>query len=272
MSSYATRGATSSARQRRLSELADVIYAEGPIRVDELAERFELSAMTIYRDIAELEQAGVVQLDRGQVSAATSSLNESSTEFRLSHNTTAKAALCAAAAAHLRRGMTVMLDDSTTTLRLVDAMTGLTPITVVTNSHMVLRAVSRIAGLDLVVAGGRYRAVTESFYGSTTVAALRGLSADVCVISAAAIDGGVCYHPYEECVDVKRAMLASARKRVLLADSSKFGRRALYVACPVDDFDVVIVDDRVPPAVLADLAERDAELVVVPMAPPTPSV
>jgi DeoR/GlpR family transcriptional regulator of sugar metabolism len=68
------------------------------------------------------------------------------------------------------------------------------------------------------------------------------LRADLFIMSTSAIVDDICFHQTLETVDVKRAMFESASKRVLLADATKFEKRALHTMLPLADFDAVIVD------------------------------
>ncbi|MGP8300083.1 DeoR family transcriptional regulator [Streptomyces inhibens] len=74
----------------------------------------------------------------------------------------------------------------------------------------------------------------------------RSFRADVAFLSASAVDNGHCYHQAQENVLVKRALMAAARRKVLLVDQSKFGRQALYELAPPADFDLVISDEQLP--------------------------
>lgn len=75
-----------------------------------------------------------------------------------------------------------------------------------------------------------------------TLREIADLRADLFVMSTSAIVDDICFHQTLETVDVKRAMFEAASTRVLLADATKFEKRALHAMLPLSDFDVVIVD------------------------------
>ncbi|HOQ54541.1 MAG TPA: DeoR/GlpR transcriptional regulator, partial [Micropruina sp.] len=70
-----------------------------------------------------------------------------------------------------------------------------------------------------------------------------------------------CFHPYEDCVQVKRAMMTSAAQSILLLDHSKLNRRALHTFAAMTDFDQVVVDSLTPESLVSDLRERGVSVV-----------
>ena len=242
-------------RQERLVALAELVLAEGAVPVQRLAEHFGVSRMTAYRDVAELESAGVVFLVRGAAHAGSSSFTETTATFRAALNVDAKRALCAAVLPQLRPGCTVMLDDSSTLRPLIPMLAHLAPVTVITNSQVAASDVAGHPELRLVVAGGTYRHSLASYAGEATLAALRGLSADICLMSSTAVQRGVLYHPFEENAAVKRMMMRQSGRRILLVDASKFGLRATHRVGTVEEFDLVVTVGDIPAPERAALAD-----------------
>lgn len=235
----------STTRARRLVEMAEFVLAAGAVPMRDLATHFGVTRMTAYRDVASLEEAGVVYLQRGRAMAGPSSFTETSNAFRGSIHREEKAALGAHAATLVRSGSTVMLDDSTTVFDLVPALAKIAPITVITHSASVATAVAQHPSLHLFVAGGRYRPTFDSYLGPATLRALDALSADVAVMSVTAVHQGVCYHPFEESAQVKQMMMARAQTRVLLVHGGKFGHRATHKVANLADFDHVVIAGQV---------------------------
>lgn len=233
-------------RQQRLVALAEHVLETGAVPMRDLAKRFEISRMTVYRDVAELERAGVVYLRGGEAVAGASSFTETTNAFRSTLNREDKLAACRTVCGMLRPGSTIMLDDSSTALELVPMLADLAPMTVITHSQAAANAVAAIPQLRLFVTGGRYRPSFESFLGEATLSALRQVSADVCVMSVTAISQGIAYHPMEENVAVKRTMMRQADRSILVVDGSKFGHRATHRLADLTEFDDVVVSGEVP--------------------------
>ncbi|MCB0890422.1 MAG: DeoR/GlpR transcriptional regulator, partial [Propionibacteriaceae bacterium] len=96
----------------------------------------------------------------------------------------------------------------------------------------------------------------EAMLGQNTTDVIAGIRADYCLMSASGISDLQCFHPYEDCVQVKRAMMASSAESILLLDHTKLNRRALHTFASMTDFDQVIVDALTPSDLIADLRER----------------
>ncbi|WOF22388.1 DeoR/GlpR family DNA-binding transcription regulator [Microbacterium betulae] len=232
----------SSRQQARQLAISETVMAEGSVRIEELAERFGISSMTVHRDLDELEDRGLLRKSRGVATATSTSLVESSDVYRASRQRTEKETIALAALEHVEPGQAIMLDDSTTTLHLVPHLHAKTPLTVITNTLTIMNDLRSTRGVELIGLGGEYHNWCSAFMGRITVREIAELRADLFIMSTSAIVDDICFHQTLETVDVKRAMFESADRRVLLTDGTKFDKRALHAMMPIADFDVVIVD------------------------------
>ena len=249
------------ARQRQVGEY---VIRRGSMSMNDVVRLTGVSMMTAYRDVAALEDAGLVQRQRGQVVAAAGSLQEASASFRLEQNAATKLAMAKALAPRIPPGSSLMMDDSTSGVWLLRALEGVSPLTVVTNSLLVAQEVQDREDVRLFVAGGEYPAWAHSMLGVATVAMVETMHVDLCVLSASGIVDGYCQHPYDDVARVKQAMLHQARTKVLIADHSKFTRRALHAFARLDDFDLVVLDEHVDEAVRDQLDRAGVEMLVAP--------
>lgn len=256
-----TPGAQSTQTARRHS-IAELVFRRGTVTMDELVTVVGVSLMTLYRDIAALEEAGILTRQRGKVSALASGLHEAGASFRLETNVEAKSEMAAHIARGIAPGSSLLLDDSTSAAWVLRALTEVAPITVITNSLLVAREVSPRSDVKLLLTGGEYQPWAEAMLGPSALAMLAGVRADYCILSASGLEDGVVYHPYQDVVEVKRAMLRSARRRVLMLDHTKFARRALHSFADISEFDVILVDHRTREEDLAMLAKHRANVVV----------
>lgn len=231
-----------SKREARQRSIVAAVLSEGSIRIEELAERFDISAMTVHRDLNDLEEQGLLRKSRGAATALPSSVVESSDAFRIGQQNKSKTALAKAALELIEPGQAVFLDDSTTVSHLVPLLAGVTPLTVITNYLPNMEALKAMAGVELVALGGIYRRWCSSFMGRATTESIEQMRADLFVTSTAAIIDDTCFHQSQETVDIKRAMFEASALRVLTVDHTKFGKRALYRLASLSEFDHVIVD------------------------------
>jgi DeoR/GlpR family transcriptional regulator of sugar metabolism len=230
------------ARQERIREL---LLEQGSVRSDELAHTLDVSVMTIHRDLDTLARQGWLRKTHGGATVQRSVLFELNVRARMQENGDAKAAIGALATTLVTRGDAVILDDSTSSLAMVDTLRDAGPITLVTNFRKIIDATAGQPDIDLIALGGQYHPSYDSFLGSTTVDALSNMQADIAFVSTSAVTGIQCFHPVPESIAVKKAMLTAARCRVILLDHSKFSKRALHRFVGLDEFDIVVVDDRI---------------------------
>lgn len=262
MSSDVLSTERSLSQTERHDAIAELVLGDGSVRIDDLTRRFNVSRMTIHRDLDALEARGILRKSRGTVTAVASSLFEASTEYRARQNTPEKEAIASLAAGLVSAGEAIILDDSTTGLRLAKHLTEREPLTVITNFGRVLKLLEGHAGITLLSTGGEYFRLCDAYSGALALRSLEMLSADTYFMSSPAVMNGMCYHPHQELVLVKQAMFRAARRRVLIVDHTKFTRTALHAMMPVKDFDVVIVDSNVDPEHLRMLRQSGVDVQV----------
>jgi DeoR/GlpR family transcriptional regulator of sugar metabolism len=242
MSEDRRRGRGGAAQRSRQSAIAEKVLESGSLSVDVLIAELGVSAMTVYRDLADLETQGVLHRSRGMVTAAANGLFEASARYRMMHNVPQKEKLAAAASALVLPGQSVMLDDSSTCVWVARELAERAPLTIVTNSQAVLGELQGNTGIRLFMTGGEYQPWADACFGQTTVDLISGIRADFAIMSASAVTDGMTFHPDESVVQVKRAMLNSSASKVLCVDHSKFSRRALHAVASCEAFDHIFVD------------------------------
>jgi DeoR/GlpR family transcriptional regulator of sugar metabolism len=248
--------ASRNSRGDRQNRIAEYVLREGSVSASQLAELFDVSLMTVHRDLDELERQGVVRKFRGGVSAQPSSVFESNVAYRLRSAQAEKAAIAHHARTLVEPGMAVMLDDSTTTLQIAHLLADAAPLTVITNFLEVIKTVSQLPGIRLISLGGEYYPTHDSFLGVPCIEAIESLRADVLFTSTSAVSSTHAFHQEQEIVLVKRAMMRSAARKVLLIDHTKLGGTALHQLAPLTDFDDVVVDNGAPADVIRALRDR----------------
>ncbi len=238
------------------------VLAEGFARVEDLAREFDVSLMTMHRDLDALELEGWLTKIRGGATANPSALVEAGVRERIAAMRSEKDAIAELAAGMLTHGQTIFLDDSTTALGLVPYLVAHPPMTVATNFLPAVAALGDSPDLELHLLGGHYHPRQEACQGLQTVEAIKSMHADIFFMSTTAVNEGKCLHRSEPTVMVRQAFLQNSARTVLLVDHAKFGRPAPHVLCDVSDFDTVITDDGIDPDDLADLRARSADVQV----------
>jgi DeoR/GlpR family transcriptional regulator of sugar metabolism len=255
-----TKRPTRQAERQRA--IAQAVMTQGAVRIEQLAERFDISLMTVHRDLDELQARGLLRKSRGVATALSSTLVESSDVYRSHQQIEEKRAVASAALQFVEPGQSLFLDDSTTVLQMVKELPGKAPLTVITNVLTVLEELRGTRDITLIGLGGTHYNWCNAFMGRMTIEAIRSLRADVFLMSAAAITDDTCFFQSQETVDTKRAMFDAARTRILLVDHTKFEKRALHAMATLTEYDAVVVDAATPREHVDRLTRQGVQVVV----------
>jgi DeoR family transcriptional regulator of aga operon len=227
-------------RRRRLGEL---VLSHGFLRVADSSRLLGVSEVTVRADLSVLESEGTItRVHGGAVPAA---VRESPLEQTVRKDADIKRRIGERAAGMIRSGESVLLDVGSTALaaaRALVARDDLRDVVVLTNGLSIALALEpAIPRLTVVVIGGTLRPLQHSLVDPHATDALAGLSADVALIGCNGVDAeaGVTNLNLAE-AQVKRSMVRSSARRILLADASKLGRRHLGRIGAVEDFDVLV--------------------------------
>ena len=233
----------------RRSELVRYVKKHNIAKVDDLAERFAVSAMTIHRDLDFLARDGVLERIRGGARAIPSYFPERDVGLRRTTLTALKQALAKEASAFIGQGDIVAFDDSTTVGAMFPYLAARRPSAVITHSLGLMRRLTEDhPEFTLVGLGGEYHPETDSFLGAVVVDQIIRISADVVFVSTTSLRNNALFHPDAEAARTKRAMIGIADRKVLLVDSTKFEINGLYHVVDLSIFDDIVVE--------ADLADE----------------
>ena len=252
-------------RRERQEEIAMAVMAEGAVRIEQLSERYNISLMTVHRDLDELESRGLLRKSRGVATALSSTLVESSDVYRASQQLSEKKALAEAAMQFIEPGQSVFLDDSTTVLAMSNLLPSKAPLTIITNVLTLMNQLHGVRGITLIGLGGNYYKWCSAFMGRITNEAIGKMRGDLFIMSTAAITDDTCFHQTLETVDTKRAMFESSAKRILLVDHTKFEKRALHALLQLTAYDVVIVDSKTQEQDIRRMRSQGIHVVVAPI-------
>lgn len=243
--------------ERRKS--VEVAVRGGLTEVGQLATRFNVSEMTIRRDLDELELKGRIERVRG---GAVASMTERPFTETVIERLAEKEQIGRAAAALVQEGQSVMIDVGTTALQLARSLRE-REVTVITTNLAVYEDLFGSSSVTLVLAGGQVRRNYRSLVGLIAEQTLRSLSADVAFIGASGVDRRLMVRDSTDVeVPIKRAMIAAANRSVLLADGSKFASGAFLSVCAATELDTVVTDSSVPEGSRRSLQDAGVEVIV----------
>jgi DeoR family fructose operon transcriptional repressor len=237
---------------------------EASVLVGDLSRLFQVSEVTIRKDLRELEESGMLKrMHGGAVNIATATFEPTMVEKEEEYRSE-KTAIARAALELLGSDNAILLDAGTTTFQLACLLkTRKERLTVVTNAINIAAELAGVESVDLIITGGNLRQRTLSLVGPIAEKTLGGLSVDKAFISTNGLDlehGLTTPNIYE--AEIKRMMIKSARQVILMADHSKFGQVLLSSICSLAEIDCVITDAGTPEDYLAKLRDSGIEVIV----------
>jgi DeoR family fructose operon transcriptional repressor len=251
--------------EERQQAIARLVTQRGRMSVNQLAREYDVTTETVRRDLSTLERMGLVRRVHGGVVPPSSlSLIEAGLRERDQVNTDRKERIARAALDQLPPpGGTILLDAGTTTSRLASLLPPDHSLTVVTHGVPIAARLAGQLQIDLRLLPGRVRRTTQAAVGADTVDVLSHLRVDVTFLGT---NGVTAEHglttPDPDEAAVKRALIASGRRVVALADASKFDvETAVRFAAP-GEIDVLVTDSDVSSADRRALTKAGIEVVV----------
>jgi DeoR family glycerol-3-phosphate regulon repressor len=229
----------------------------GRVSVEDLASRFAVTPQTIRRDLTELSQTRALTRVHGGAMIASGVANLAYDARRLVAQAQ-KRLIGEAAARLIPDNSSLFINIGTTTEEVARALGGHSGLLVITNNLHVASELHRHPALEVIIAGGVVRRSDGAIVGATAVEHIRQFRTDFAVIGTSAIDpDGTLLDFDSREVQVSRAIIESARRVLLVTDSSKFTRAAPVRIAHLRDVDM-LVTDRLPGAETAELCARHA--------------
>jgi DeoR/GlpR family transcriptional regulator of sugar metabolism len=254
-------------KAERQSQILEIIQRDGNTTVSDLAERFEVSEMTIRRDLRDLDQQGLLRRVHGGAVSDLGRSYEPPYRLRTTKRVAAKAAIGAAAAELVVDGDSIALDVGTTTLEIARALQHRHNLTILTASLPIANEIATLFSLEndvrLILTGGVVRSGELSMFGHIAQNAYHEFHVDKAfvAIGGLSVEGGLTEYNLEDAL-VKKPLLESAREVIVVADSSKFGQITLCSVGPLSAVDVVVTDSAAPQDMLDQLEEMGIEVIV----------
>jgi DeoR/GlpR family transcriptional regulator of sugar metabolism len=243
--------------------LLELLERKGRVMVSEISALAEVSEMTVRRDLEALEREGALKRVHGGAISVVSTSYEPPFGARARRNIAAKERIGRVAGDLLQEGETVILDVGTTPLEVAKSLRGRRKLTVLTPSLRAAEVLAEEPGIRLMMTGGVVRPGERSLVGDYAERAFSELRFDTFVMGVGGIhaEAGLTEFNLDD-ARVKRGALQSAQRCVVVADSSKLGRIAFALICPLEKVDVVVTEADAAPDELAPLEAADVEVIL----------
>jgi len=244
----------------REEKIVNMLQNKGELSVLTLSEKLGVSSVTIRSDLRALESKGIILRTRG---AAMSAYHPLLMEKQSSHREE-KEAIAREAASLVRDGDRIMITNGTTSALIGRYLLGKRDLQVVTNSTLLTPYARVNPNMSLIMVGGEFRPSAEALVGPSALAQLQDFHV---AYTFTGTDGftkehGLTTHLMEN-AEIVRCMCNQATKRVLVTDSSKFGKQGFVKIFPLSDIDVLITDSGIDKEAVEEIRAMGIEVMVV---------
>lgn len=250
---------------QRRQAVHDYLARNGGCSIKELSDHFGVSEMTIRRDLLLLEKQGVIIRSHGGAMFADKFLGEPELRDKQSRNADVKERLASYAAERfVSDGDFLIIEGGTTVSKMASYLTQ-SHLTLMTNGLDMLQQLRRTAGRNTVLCcGGMLREPSGTFVGPVAESFFAQYHARTAFLSSLSftVEAGFT-DPNLMDTQVKKAMIRSAARTVMLLDSSKIGSRSFATVARLDEVSVLVTDGGVTEHVREACEAANVELHVV---------
>lgn len=257
-----------SKRDERLGNILTELGQTGAASVKSLAAQFDVTEVTMRRDLNRLLGEGKIRLIQGVALPLREGCPETedqySFESEASHNQREKQLIAREAVSLLQNNDTVILDAGTTTGEIARALPQELPLTILTNALNIVNTLAAGTNWDLIVPGGFFHKDEMLFSSESGTEMISAMRANKAFIAASGVDrklGVTCKNMFE--VGSKRTQISSSVQSILVVDSSKFGSVQVVHFAEINEFDMVITDAGIPDDYRDFIIDRGIDLHVV---------
>lgn len=247
----------------RSEQILQELLRHGEVSVDSLAKHFGVSAVTIRRDLSELERQGLLRRKHGGAGPIAPMLYE---PFRHLSSFQEQEEKCAAdkrqigltAASLISDGETIAIGAGTTTTQLARCIRHRKGITILTNAINIAMELSHLPEIKVSMTGGSLSGDWFALVGDVAQRNVGEMFFDRAFIG---VDGAHAEHGmttnYPDQAAIHRAMMRQARQRIILADHRKVGTVGRSLIWPASDIDKLITDKASSDEAIAAFTAKD---------------
>lgn len=244
--------------------ILDKLDKEGSVNVLLLCNELDVSAVTIRKDLKLLESKGLLFRSHGGASKTNPYINEQPVNEKEHIQSDEKRRIGEAATALIKEDNAIIIASGTTVLALARHIKPSHHLIAITASLNVALELNKQAELEVIQLGGTLRKSSFSITGTYGESMLKQFSCNKLFlgIDGLSLDFGLTTTSLQE-AHLNQKMMQAAQKTIVLADSSKFGRRGFGKICDVEEIDQIITDTEAPEHYVRSLKERGIEVTQV---------
>ncbi|MFA7107611.1 MAG: DeoR/GlpR family DNA-binding transcription regulator [Sphaerochaetaceae bacterium] len=252
--------------KERKNNILSFINKNYKASVNELALKFDVTEVTIRRDLLSLEEDGkLIRTHGGAISNRDKAVwQTTSIKSRMEKFSENKRKIAKALASKIDNGTSIFLDGGSTALFLTNELKEKKSLLVVTNCPSIAETLAGINDNKVILAGGELYSETDLTLGPTCENNLKLYRTDIAVIGVSGIllNEGIFSSIPQECA-AKKIMIQNASKVYVIADSSKIERTAFSFIEDFTNIDILFTDDEITKDQIAKLKDKGVSVVVV---------
>lgn len=251
------------AEERHL-QILQLLQEKTKLHVAELCEQFSVSPATIRNDLRDLEAAGRLKRTHGGAIPLEKTAFEPNSHAKAVANRAIKQRLAAHAATLIEDNDTIALDSGTTMMELAQCLTHHKALTVLTNDVHIAVYLERNPQITVVLIGGVLRHGFGCTTGPIATSSLSSFNVDKVFLGANAfsIEKGFTTPDIQQ-AEIKKALIRGASERIVVCDSSKFGRVSFVEFASISGIDRLITDKNASPKLATYLREQNDTLELI---------
>lgn len=251
-------------KEERHNLIVQTLLRQESASVAELSAQLQVSAVTIRKDLSELEAAKKLYRSHGNAILIDPYINNRTVSEKAKLASHEKSVIGYYAAQLVTKDDSIIIASGTTMLSFAHNIEPKHHLTVVSASLKVSEALGPSEAIDVIQLGGTVRRSSLSVVGSTAEVFLRDMACSKLFLGVDGFDPsfGITTTDIRE-ADLNKAMMRAAQKTIVLADSSKFGRRGFVKIADFDDVDMLITDSNLPDKAAAALESTGVDLRIV---------
>lgn len=249
---------------KRHQAILELLEKENYVSVSQLCDLFEVSAVTIRKDLKLLEDKGLLFRTHGGATIQNPYINDRHLSEKEKLNVTEKEAIAKAAVELIKPNDSIMIASGTTMQSLAMALNIDGPLNVTTSSLNVAIELTKSPYYDILQLGGNVRHSSSSVTGHFSQAILENISCNLLFLGVDGIDvnHGCTTTSLEEAM-LNKKMIESAQKIIVLADSSKFNRKGFGKICDISEIHQIITDSGISQTLAKEIKGLGIQLTIV---------
>lgn len=251
--------------QVRRQKILDSLRVLRSVKVKDLKSNFGVTAITINRDLKELENEGLLKCVHGGAVLPRTDMRELQFSKREVVNADLKKAIAKVAARYVTEHMSVFLDGSTTAACLGHQLRLIPLLSIVTDSLSAFLDLQEANQMEVNLLGGVLQHDGNTVGGPLAQRNVANMYFEVCFFSAACFDEGGIYNLFPTGVQVKESAIVQSKKVILIADSTKYGKRGVWKLADWSHIDIVVSDNRLPESAKTMLEANNCQVVLAPV-------